>query len=276
MNQTQDKEKLRKGGARKAVALAMQSRWSEAAAANLSILSEFPNDLEAYNRLGKAQMELGRLSDAKAAFQSALEISPHNPIAKKNLDRLSLLGGERVRRQSARVSPSRAFIEESGKAVMTSLVNIAGSEMLLQMAPGHPVQLHLSGGPTRVEDSDGEYLGQLEPRLASRLTRLTDGGNRYEATVTSADDHELSIIIRETHKHPSQAGTTSFPSRPGAKVAVAGAVLRYDQVDDDGEQREAIAVKDWSDDDTEPGDDDAFSPVIHRIINGDGSNSEEE
>ncbi len=28
----------------------------------------------------------------------------------------------------------------------------------------------------------------------------------------------------------------------------------------------AEAVKDWSDDDTEPGDDDAFTPVIHRII----------
>ena len=30
-----------------------------------------------------------------------------------------------------------------------------------------------------------------------------------------------------------------------------------------------VIVKDWSDDDTEPGDDEAFSPVIHRIINTD-------
>ena len=26
------------------------------------------------------------------------------------------------------------------------------------------------------------------------------------------------------------------------------------------------AIKNWSDDDTEPGDDDRFSPVVHRII----------
>ena len=33
---------------------------------------------------------------------------------------------------------------------------------------------------------------------------------------------------------------------------------------------EKVAVKDWSNDDTEPGDDEAFSPVIHRIINSPG------
>jgi hypothetical protein len=34
-------------------------------------------------------------------------------------------------------------------------------------------------------------------------------------------------------------------------------------------------VKDWSDDDTEPGDDAAFASVVHRIVASDGSESEE-
>ena len=37
-------------------------------------------------------------------------------------------------------------------------------------------------------------------------------------------------------------------------------------------------VKDWSDDDTEPGDDDAYTPVFHRIIKAgeEGVTEEEE
>ena len=35
-------------------------------------------------------------------------------------------------------------------------------------------------------------------------------------------------------------------------------------------------AKDWSSDDTEPGDDEAFTPVIHRIINPDSDESDED
>ena len=27
-----------------------------------------------------------------------------------------------------------------------------------------------------------------------------------------------------------------------------------------------LSIKDWSDDDTEPGDDEAFNPIVHRVI----------
>ena len=39
---------------------------------------------------------------------------------------------------------------------------------------------------------------------------------------------------------------------------------------------EKVAVKDWSNDDTEPGDDEAFSPVIHRIINSPGEDMDDD
>ena len=90
----QDAEKVRKDLAKKAVALAMHSRWAEAATMNETILADFPRDLEAYNRLGKALSELGRNREAKEAFQRALEVSPNNGIAKKNLDRLARLGDD--------------------------------------------------------------------------------------------------------------------------------------------------------------------------------------
>ena len=69
----------------------------------------------------------------------------------------------------------------------------------------------------------------------------------------------------------------SFPARggnSGLRVYLPSTLLGYDGATEaaDGD---AVAVKDWSNDDTEPGDDDAFTPVLHRIINPSERNSED-
>ena len=133
------------------------------------------------------------------------------------------------------------------------------------------MRLEPSGSGLIVKDGTGAYIGQVEPRIGTRVARLARGGNLYEAAVTSVEERELAIIIRETYRTPAQSGVVSFPSRGGAdyRVYVPGAVMGYEVGDAEEEERElaAVAVKDWSDDDTEPGDDEAFAPVIHRIIN---------
>lgn len=272
---SEDREKVRKDKSKKAVALAMSNRWEEAVAVNRSIASEFPRELEAFNRLGKALSELGRSREAKEAFQSALSISPNNSIAKKNLARLQKLADEETpqprvssRKPKRPVKSSHAFIEESGKAGMTSLLNLPAPEVLLKLAPGDPVSLQVAGKGLRVTDSDGRDVGRVEPRIASRLSRLIKGGNQYEANVTSAEERELVVIIREVYNHPSQAGEVSFPARGSSTphVYLPGTVLGMD-MGNEGADLNPVAVKDWSSDDTEPGDDEAFTPVLHRIIN---------
>ena len=268
--ETEEKEKIKKESAKKAVVLAMHSRWKEAASINQTILDDFPEDLEAYNRLGKALSELGRNREAKEAFQRVLEIAPHNSIARKNLGRLTKLGNE-APPATTRIATRQVFIEESGKTCITSLVNPASGDVLVRLAPGKAVQLKVDGGRVGVTSSGGEHLGQIEPRLASRLARLMGAGNRYDGTVTSVGEGELTIIIREVHKDPSQMAIVSFPSRSGAgyRVYMPSTMLDYEIGDEEPKDTEPTPVKDWSDDDTEPGDDEAFTPVIHRIINPD-------
>jgi tetratricopeptide (TPR) repeat protein len=278
----EDREKVKKDKAKKAVALAMNSRWEEAVGMNRSIAQEFPKDLEAFNRMGKALSELGRNREAKEAFQSALEISPSNSIAKKNLKRLKKLSEDEAPRPQAIRRPRRAsrtshtFLEETGKAGTTSLLNLPSPEVLLKLTPGDPVQLQVVGKGLRVTDSVGGDIGRVEPRVASRLARLIQGGNKYDATVTSAEERELVIIIREVYNHPSQAREVSFPVRGGTgpHVYLPGTVLGMDM--GNNEAVEALGVKDWSNDDTEPGDDEAFTPVLHRIINPSSENTDDE
>ena len=287
----EENEKMRNDLAKRAVAFAMRSRWEDAEKANRAILRRFPNDVEAYNRLGKALSELGRNREARTAFQAVIDRSRNNAIAKKNLARLAKLddGDDEARRaeadgdggESAKTPPRSGlgvrFLAESGKAGVTALTKLGAPATLRKLTPGDLVRLETGGGGLTVTDEFQEYVGQVEPRVGSRIARLMRGGNRYEATVTSAEDREMIVIIRETYKSPSQARVVSFPSRAGGsggggyRVYVATPpALRGDE--DSSPAIKAAAVKDWSDDDTEPGDDDVFDDSLasrYNIIDAD-------
>ncbi len=266
--ETQAIQKKKKDLTKQAVSLAMGNRWTEAVDVNRSILDDFPDDLEACNRLGKALSELGRNGEARKAFEQALSLSPHNAIARKNLDRLSKLADDAEGGVASATGRTRAFIEESGKSGVTSPINLASPELLLKLAPGHPLEFNVEGGTLKIASVRGEYLGQVEPKLAARLARLMNGGNRYEVVVTGVEERSLAVFIREVFRHPSLVGTVSFPSKDssGGRVPVPSAPAGFEPAESGGGAGEPLAVKDWSDDDTEPGDDEAFNPVVHRII----------
>ena len=87
------------------------------------------------------------------------------------------------------------------------------------------------------------------------------------------------MIIREVHRHPSRSGTVSFPSRGEVdhRTYASSTISEYELGGEETDEANPTVVKDWSDDDTEPGDDDAFKPVVHRIIGtGDGNRGRED
>jgi tetratricopeptide (TPR) repeat protein len=214
----------------------MQGRWEEAIAANQSIIEVCPKDIDAYNRLGKALTELGQYAQARGAYSRAIEIDPKNSIARRNLRRLSLLKEAQLPPAGGRrkVAP-HLFIEETGKAGVASLEQLASREVLAKIAAGDMVYLKPKGQSLIVENTLGEYLGQVEPRVGVRLTKLIEGGNRYSATITSSADNGVRIIIKEIFQHPSQAGRPSFPTRgsDGFRSYVKGSILKYELDEDE-------------------------------------------
>jgi len=229
--------RLRRRRTKEAIALAMQGRWDEAVPANRSIIQVFPRDTNAYNRLGKALTELGRYDEAKKAYMKALEIDAKNSIARKNLRRLSLL-------TEAQLVPSggrhraipQVFIEETGKAGVASLKQVAPRDVLAKIAAGDPVYLRPKGQGIIVENKLGEYLGQVEPRIGTRLSKLINEGNQYTAAITSSGDGEVKVIITEVFQHPSQVGRPSFPAKghDGFRSYVKDSVLKYELDEEEG------------------------------------------
>jgi len=232
----EDKARLRRKASQEAISLAMQSRWQEAVTVNQSILELFPTDIDAYNRLGRAFMELGEFAKAKEAYSRGLELDPNNAIAQKNLQRLSLLPASKVKVKEERreVAPD-LFIGEMGKAGVVNLQNLAPGEVLARMAAGNQVYLKVRGQRLIIENEQGEYLGLVEPPHGFRLARLIEGGNKYTAAIVNIDNDTARVIIREVFQHPSQIGRPSFPVKAveGFQPHVKDTLLRHEAVEEE-------------------------------------------
>ncbi|MBV8694434.1 MAG: tetratricopeptide repeat protein [Ktedonobacteraceae bacterium] len=234
---TEERARSKKQWTELAVKQAQEGLWQEAVVTNRNILNVFPQEPDAYNRLGKAYSELGQYTEARQAYSQTLKYDPKNTIAKKNLDRLAPLQDTSVQTHSSveRIDPRR-FIEEPGKTGMTELINLAGPSVLAKVGVGDSVQLYVIGHTLLVRSTAGEDIGQIEPRLANRLINFMEGGNRYAAAILAMEHGQVRLIIREDYQHPSMFGKVSFPSQGGGdmiRAYIKDSILRYDREDDD-------------------------------------------
>ncbi len=255
--QAEYRSRIRREKTKEAITMAMENRWEEAVAVNRSIVEMFPDDVEAHNRLGKALSELGRYEEARAAFARTLDFSPSNAIAKKNLERLSLLAKEQQpTRRGQKLLPEQ-FLEESGKSGTCSLAGLASRQVLAKVAAGDLVILRIADHKLVVESTGGDCLGQIPPRLAARLIRLMQGGNRYEAAVARMSGSEVKVIIREVYQDPSQARVTSFPSRgEQSRLYAQGTILESDLLEQEDENVESAPSYEWGE--SGEGEEEAF------------------
>jgi tetratricopeptide (TPR) repeat protein len=200
-----------------AITLAVQSRWQEAADTNRRIVELAPDDAETYNRLGKAYTELGRIADAREAYENTLRVDPANLIAQRNLDRLSRIdekeAAEQLAKKGGQKLDPRFFIEETGKTGVVTVQNSSGPAAIATLTAGDEVKLERQDNHLLATTIDGTLLGRVDDRLAQRIMRLMQTGNRYQAGVIGVDDSDVRIMIRETFQAPENAGRISFPPR---------------------------------------------------------------
>ncbi len=208
--------RLLKEQTRTAVRLAMNGEWAEAVQVNREILEAEPDNVEAMNRLGKALTELGEPGQALDAFRRALALSPGNPIATKNVERLlmetssgSATAARACNGAGGTLKP-RMFIADSGKSADVTLLASSGANP----SPGTPVTLAASGSTLGVMAPDGVCLGLVPPNIARRLLCLMAGGNRYEGAVSGSANGAVRVVLREAYQHPTQRAKVSFPAQP--------------------------------------------------------------
>jgi tetratricopeptide (TPR) repeat protein len=227
-----------------AIGQATRGEWEAAVSTNQQIL-ELGGDTDAYNRLGKALAELGRHGEALEAYQGALARDATNRIAERNVGRLRVIAGGGDAAAVGDGKPEKAsashFIEEMGKTGHARLINLLPAKQLAPLSAGDAVEFVLEGALLVARVGEVE-VGQVEPRIGTRLAKLMKAGNRYEAAITTVDRDEVRVIIHETFAHPSNFGKVSFPGSPAGRPGdvrpyIKGTPLRYDD-DEESEEYE--------------------------------------
>ena len=269
-----------------AVQLAIAGSWDEAVKLNKFIIDNLGPDEESQNRLGKALSELGKLKEAKAAYEVALKLNPLNSIAKRNAARINALLHQK---EGLKVGGTRVdlnlFVEEMGKTVITILDGAGGGDICSKVAAGDVAELKIEGDGVVAETSRGVRLGTLEPKLARRLTKFMRGGNRYQAGVTSCESNTVKLIVRETYQDPRFAGKPSFPMRRKREVEFRpytkeSLLARQVEVFAEDEEEASLVERTPATDDVEEGmhevEDDAEAVDFSEDADGDSDDDEDE
>lgn len=205
----EERQRLRKQLNDQAIKLAVNSRWAEAANANKEFLRVFGDEPEALNRLGKAQTELGQVTEARKSYGRAIEVDPTNTIARRNLDRLASMQDTAAVSVPPTQLDTKLFVEETGSSTVARLQATDASRVAVLDA-GDLVELRVQGNAVNVHTVTGDYVGMVDPRIGLRLSKMMESGNAYTAAMVTTTG-EPRVVIRETFQHPSNIGKVSFP-----------------------------------------------------------------
>jgi tetratricopeptide (TPR) repeat protein len=230
-----------------AIAAALDSDWQRAVDLNKQILDVSAEDVEARNRYGRALLELGRLDEARAAYQEVLKAFPHDPIALRQVQRIATLGDDKRKPDATRSkTQTRLFIEDMGKTGILRLVNPAPPNVIARYSPGAEAELREQEGLLAVNARDGALLGFLEPKVGRRLIELIRAGNEYVVAIVTNDQANPRVAVREVLQSPENAHRISFPGhhRPvetKERAYIKGTFFRYGSGELEAEEEEEEA-----------------------------------
>jgi len=196
--------------AQKAIDLALNGQWDQAVKINLQILKEYPQDVDALNRLARAYSELGKLREARSAALKVVTIDPLNPIAVKCLEKWKFV--KSLEKNHFQIISVDSFLEEPGKTKLVTLVNTGDEKTFATSDPGEEVKLSVNGHRVAILNRDGKYLGRLPDDISARLKNLIKDGYKYQVLIKSVEPKEVTVFMRETEKGNKKNGLVSFPT----------------------------------------------------------------
>ncbi len=196
-----------------AIKLALESKWEEAILVNKEILCENPRDLDTLNRLAYGYMQSGKFAEAKEIYSQIIdEIDRTNPIATKNLKKLSALSAQKnnVLSASHLNHMDNVFIQEAGKTKTVDLTNVADKRTLMSLQHGDDILLTIKRSKIFALTTDKIYIGMLPDNIGIRLIGFMKGGNEYQACIKGVDDKNVTVFIKETKRAKKYFNQSSF------------------------------------------------------------------
>lgn len=204
-----------------AIEAALNSRWDEALKLNKVIIKDDPQNIDALNRLARANFEIGRLNQAQKYYSLALKFDPYNPIAIKNLRIIKAFKKNGVTSPKANNHQSSynghasqilssIFLQEPGRTKIVSLIKVAEPQKISRTYCGMPVDMIVKSRKLTVLNKEGIYLGVIPDDISFHLLKLIKGKNRYEVYIKAVKFNGLTVLIREVFRSKRFRNQPSF------------------------------------------------------------------
>ncbi len=213
-----------------AVQTALQGDWQAAVILNQMLLEEDPSDIDALNRLAFAKTSLGDIKEAKSIYQKVLTLDAENPIALKNLNRLTNNSEKTNESSNQHIQVSNVFIEEPGKTKVVNLINTADKKVLMPLRNGEQLYLSIKRMKIFIYDTQKQYIGMLPHDIGNRLIKFIEGGNKYEAYIKIVQNVNVTILVKEVQRSPKFKNQPSFLSIEKTKFSIAGKVTKKSKI----------------------------------------------
>lgn len=193
-----------------AVRAALENRWEEAAELNKQILRQSPKDIDALNRLARAQSELGKVSLARKLAKEVIKLDPLNQIAAKSLAKWKNYDSKRP--TNSAISHCVSFIEEPGITKIVTLVNPGCAKILSKICAGEEARIITHAHRVVITAISGKYVGKLPDPLSARLRNLISQGYEYKVYIKSLEDNGIQIFLKEIKRGKKSQKFSSFPT----------------------------------------------------------------
>lgn len=201
-----------------AIQTALQGNWTEAIALNKSLIKENPEDIDALNRIALAYTIIGKVKEAKSAYQKVVNIDPLNSIALRNLKKLKDKNIT-ITPVSGNYQINNHFLEQPGKTKVIELINIAQPKIIESLRMGQTLTLSIKRSKIFAQEQH-QYIGVLPDDIAKRLIKFINAGSVYDAYVKSANPHKVSIFVKEIKKAKRYKDQPSFLSNSESALLV--------------------------------------------------------
>jgi len=193
-----------------AISAALKQDWKKAIRLNTELLKEDHNNLNVLNRLGFAYLQNGQFSQARKKFQKVIKIDPYNPIATRNLKKLSTLKRKNLQKNKGQSLSPLMFLEDPGKTKIAICINLAPAGTLSTLCAGQEVILRAKKHSVEIRDNKNNYLGALPDDLSYKLIKFLSGGNRYQVLIKGVAKNSLTVFLREISRGKHFQNQPSF------------------------------------------------------------------
>ncbi|MEK7551303.1 MAG: hypothetical protein AAB532_01775 [Patescibacteria group bacterium] len=201
-----------------AIQTALQGNWTEAITLNKSLIKENPEDIDALNRIALAYTIIGKVKEAKSAYQKVVNIDPLNSIALRNLKKLKDKNIT-ITPVSGNYQINNHFLEQPGKTKVIELINIAQPKVIENLRMGQSLTLSIKRLKIFAQEQN-QYIGVLPDDIAKRLIKFIKAGSIYDAYVKSANPHKVSIFVKEIKRAKRFKDQPSFLSNSESALLV--------------------------------------------------------